>query len=57
VSRAMLPAMALVALSLLLPALVGMKVYVGISPQLFRSLVLVLLTASGLAMLASTLLH
>ena len=54
-SRAMLPAMGLVASSLLLPALVGMKVYVGISPQLFRRLVLVLLTASGLAMPASTL--
>lgn len=57
VSRAMLPAMALVAPSLLLPALVGMKVYVGISPQLFRSLVLLMLTASGLAMLANTLLR
>lgn len=57
VSQAMLPAMALTAPSLLLPALLGMKVYAGISPQLFRSLVLVLLTASGLAMLASTLLR
>lgn len=57
VTRAMLPAMALVAPSLLLPALVGMKVYVGISPALFRGLVLVLLTASGLAMLSSTLLR
>ncbi len=57
VTRAMLPAMALVAPSLLLPALVGMKVYVGVSPSVFRGLVLVLLTASGLAMLSSTLLR
>ena len=49
----MLPAMAVVAPSLLLPALLGMKVYIGISPQTFRSIVLVLLTASGIAMLAS----
>lgn len=50
-----LPQIGLVALSLTLPALVGMRVYLGISPQAFRNVVLGLLTASGLAMLASVL--
>ena len=53
VTRAMAPLLALVAPALLLPALLGMKVYVGISPAAFRNLVLGLLTLSGLAMLAS----
>ena len=55
VTPPMLPLMALVAPALLLPALAGMKLYVGISPQGFRQLVLTLLTASGVAMLASAL--
>ena len=37
---AMLAPMAVVAPSLLLPALLGMKVYVGISPAAFRNIVL-----------------
>ena len=55
VTAPMLPLMAVVAPALLLPALLGMRVYVGISPAAFRNLVLSLLTASGLAMLASSL--
>lgn len=55
VTKPMLPLMATVAPALALPALLGMKVYVGISPQAFRQVVLTLLTASGLAMLASAL--
>jgi uncharacterized membrane protein YfcA len=55
VTRAMWPLMAVVAPALLLPALLGMRVYVGISPQTFRNIVLGLLTASGLAMLANSL--
>jgi uncharacterized membrane protein YfcA len=55
VTAPMLPLMATVAPALVLPALLGMKVYVGISPQAFRKVVLALLTASGLAMLASAL--
>jgi uncharacterized membrane protein YfcA len=55
VTRPMWPLMAVVAPALLLPALLGMKVYVGISPLAFRNVVLGLLTASGLAMLASSL--
>ena len=54
VTRPMLPLLALVAPALLLPALLGMKVYVGISPIVFRNLVLGLLTLSGVAMLASS---
>ena len=54
VTRAMAPLLALVAPALLLPALLGMKVYVGISPIMFRNLVLGLLTLSGIAMLASS---
>ncbi|MFT3822077.1 MAG: sulfite exporter TauE/SafE family protein [Rubrivivax sp.] len=45
----------LVAASLTLPALLGMRVYIGISPLAFRQVVLSLLTLSGLAMLASAL--
>lgn len=55
VTPAMWPLMAVVAPALLLPALLGMRVYVGISPLAFRQLVLGLLTLSGLAMLASAL--
>ena len=51
----LLPQLGLVVVSLLLPALVGMRVYTGISAQAFRQVVLSLLTASGLALLASTL--
>jgi uncharacterized membrane protein YfcA len=54
-TRAMLPLMAVVAPALLLPALLGMRVYVGISPAAFRNVVLSLLTLSGLAMLANSL--
>jgi uncharacterized membrane protein YfcA len=53
VTRPMLPLMAIVAPALVLPALAGMKVYLGISPLAFRNVVLALLTLSGLAMLAS----
>ncbi len=47
--------LAIVAAALTLPALLGMRVYIGISPLAFRQLVLGLLTLSGLAMLASLL--
>lgn len=55
ITGAHLPQIGLVAAALLLPALLGMRVYAGISPQAFRNLVLGLLTASGLAMLVSVL--
>lgn len=55
VTRPMLPLMGAVAPALVLPALAGMKVYLGISPQTFRKVVLTLLTVSGVVMLASAL--
>ena len=57
VKAPMLPQMAIVAPALLLPAWLGMKVYVGISPAAFRNVVLGLLTASGLAMLVNAALN
>jgi uncharacterized membrane protein YfcA len=53
VTRPMWPLLAVTVPALALPALLGMKVYVGISPQAFRQVVLVLLTATGIVMLAS----
>jgi hypothetical protein len=55
ITTAHLPDLALVAVALLVPALLGMRVYVGISALAFRNVVLGLLTASGVAMLASLL--
>lgn len=55
ITPAHLPQIGVVALALTLPALVGMRVYLGISPLAFRNLVLGLLTLSGLAMLVSAL--
>lgn len=55
VTRPMLPLLALVLPALLVPALVGMRLYTRISPLAFRNVVLGLLTVSGIAMLASSL--
>ena len=55
VSRQMLPYFAIVAPAMLVPALLGARVYIGISEARFRQLVLSLLTASGIALLASSL--
>lgn len=54
-TAAHLPLIGVVAASLVAPALVGMRVYVGISALAFRNVVLALLTASGVAMLAAAL--
>jgi hypothetical protein len=43
-----------VAVALLVPALIGARVYVGLSPVGFRRVVLSLLSLSGLAMLATS---
>ncbi|THF64406.1 sulfite exporter TauE/SafE family protein [Pseudothauera rhizosphaerae] len=53
VTREMLPLFAIVAPAMLLPALLGARLYIGISEARFRQLVLALLTASGVALLAS----
>lgn len=55
VTRSMQPLMVVVSQALVLSALVGMKVYVGICPQVFRNVVLALLTAYDVAMRASAL--
>ena len=55
VTAEMLPLFALVAPSMLLPILLGGRVYIGISEAAFRRIVLTLLTVSGVAMLASSL--
>jgi uncharacterized membrane protein YfcA len=49
----MWPLFAVVAPAMLIPSLLGARVYVGISEAGFRKVVLGLLTASGIAMLAS----
>ncbi|MGO4556334.1 sulfite exporter TauE/SafE family protein, partial [Stenotrophomonas sp. 2YAF22] len=55
VTLQMLPYFAIVAPAMLVPTLLGAKLYVGISEVRFRQIVLGLLTASGVAMLASSL--
>jgi uncharacterized membrane protein YfcA len=51
VTREMLPMFALVAPALVIPSLIGTRVYLGLSEARFRQLVLTLLTAAGAAML------
>ena len=51
VTREMLPMFALVAPALVIPSLLGTRVYLGLSEARFRQIVLSLLTLSGLAML------
>jgi len=55
VSWQMLPYFAIVAPAMLVPTLLGARVYIGISELRFRQVVLGLLTASGIALLASSL--
>ena len=55
VTREMLPLFAVVAPAMLLPTLLGARLYHGISEARFRQIVLGLLTASGVAMLATAL--
>ena len=51
----MLPLLAIVAPAVVIPVLLGARVYLGISDVAFRKLVLGLLAASGVALLASSL--
>ena len=55
ITRNMLPMIGLVLPAMLVPTLVGARVYVGLSEAAFRRLVLGLLTASGVALLVSSL--
>jgi hypothetical protein len=53
----MLPAFAIVIPAMMIPTLIGTRVYIGISEAVFRAVVLGCLTASGIALLASSLPH
>ncbi|KQP18131.1 sulfite exporter TauE/SafE family protein [Pseudorhodoferax sp. Leaf267] len=55
VTVAMLPLLAIVAAAVLVPVLLGARLYLGLSELAFRRLVLSLLTVSGVAILASAL--
>jgi hypothetical protein len=55
VTAAMLPMFAIVAPAMLIPTLLGARVYIGLSEATFRKVVLSALTASGVALLASSL--
>lgn len=55
VTREMWPYFAIVAPAMLVPSLLGTRLYIGISEARFRQIVLGLLTASGVALLASSL--
>jgi uncharacterized membrane protein YfcA len=51
----MLPLFAPVAPALIIPSLLGARLYVGLSESGFRRVVLTLLTASGVTMVVSSL--
>jgi len=53
ITRDMLPMFAIVAPAMLIPTLIGTRVYIGISDIAFRRIVLTLLTCSGVAMLVA----
>ena len=55
VTAAPWPQFAVIAPAMLIPVLLGARVYTGISPVVFRRVVLGLLTASGVALLAGSL--
>ena len=54
-SADMWPKFAVVVPALLLPSLIGARIYHGLSPAAFRRVVLLLLTAAGVAMIAAAL--
>ena len=51
ITRAMLPQLGLVAAALLVPVLLGARLYAGISPEAFRRVVLMLLACTGAVLL------
>lgn len=53
----MLPAFGIVATAVLVPVLLGTRLYIGISEARFRQIVLGLLTLSGVALLAASAPH
>ena len=57
VKREMLPLFLLLAPALMIPSLLGARIYLGLSQQAFRRVVLGVLTLSGLTMVGASLLH
>ena len=57
VTREMLPMFGVELAAMTIPVLLGARLYIGISPATFRTIVLTLLTASGVALLSSSLPH
>jgi uncharacterized membrane protein YfcA len=57
ITREMWPMFAIVAPAMLIPTLLGGRLYVGLSEGMFRRIVLTLLGLSGVALLASSLPH
>jgi uncharacterized protein len=55
VTREMVPMFAVVLVAMAIPVALGARLYIGISELTFRKIVLTLLTASGVALLASSL--
>lgn len=53
IGRGVVPLLGLVAVAVAVPVLLGARMYIGISEVVFRKIVLGLLTASGVALLAS----
>ncbi|MBB4224319.1 sulfite exporter TauE/SafE family protein [Variovorax guangxiensis] len=53
IGRSLLPLLGVVAVAVAVPVLLGARLYIGISEVAFRKIVLGLLTASGVALLAS----
>lgn len=53
VTRAMMPMFGIVFIAMLIPTLIGTRLYLGISEATFRKIILMLLTLSGVAMLLS----
>ena len=53
ITREMLPMFAVVLVAMAVPVILGARLYIGISEATFRKIVLTLLTASGVALLAS----
>ncbi len=54
VNASMLPKFALIAPALMIPSILGSKIYIGLSADAFRKIVLALLTLSGLTMVAAS---
>jgi len=54
VTREMVPMFGVVLVAMAIPVLLGARLYIGITEQTFRKIVLTLLTASGVALLVSS---